>query len=83
MIIIAASLYLPDYISMIINRTFYYYAGDEQSYSQSHGDNVQAGEQQPILENVVQRLVETSMAGLQTAAAASQGGDKPDVGVGL
>ncbi|KAJ9666099.1 hypothetical protein H2201_003777 [Coniosporium apollinis] len=35
MILIAASLYLPEHIAQLANRAFYYYAGDESGQQQS------------------------------------------------
>lgn len=32
MILIAASLYLPEHIAQLANRAFYYYAGDESAH---------------------------------------------------
>jgi hypothetical protein len=35
LLIIAASLYLPDHLTIIANRLFYYFSGNEESLSSS------------------------------------------------
>ena len=37
MIIIAASLYLPEHIATVLSRAWFYYAGDETSHTSAGG----------------------------------------------
>lgn len=83
MIIIAASLYLPEYITMVVRRALFYYSGDEQPHSRSHGEGRPAGIQQLNLDNIVQRAVQASIAALETAAAAAQKGEGLAVDAGM
>lgn len=43
MIIIAASLYMPEHITTIASRAWFYYAGDDTAVSQAEGVGVAQG----------------------------------------
>lgn len=40
LLIIAASLYLPEHVGIIFNRVLYYFSGDEQSLNNGNGGKV-------------------------------------------
>lgn len=76
MVLIAASLYLPEHISIVARRAFYYYAGDAEQLSTSHrvAETLRetASKATEALAEAATQLANTTQAAAVTATASAQ-----------